>query len=204
MLLCLRDVESCLCVFTLILCLRALRLFYLRFACFFHFVGRSRANPHAHGEAHLVKPYRPRDVSDTETILSLILNARRPRLRRGPLQQHRIVPRCLKRRVLRGGSVPSMVFPSHRYRGTPCQRFVGVWRSYLPPQSFLPVGIGEATPVTNFAFFDAVSLHRFSYLWVSGRRPCWYLGWRRPRRLTLASPFTSFRATPRALPLLRH
>ena len=27
---------------------------------------RLRANPHAHGEAHLVTPYRSRDVSDTE------------------------------------------------------------------------------------------------------------------------------------------
>ena len=74
---------------------------------------RSHANPHAHGEAHLVKPYRPRDVSDTETILSLILNARRPRLRRGLLQQHRIVPGCLKRRVLLGGvcSLHGLSFP---------------------------------------------------------------------------------------------
>ena len=58
---------------------------------------RSHANPHAHGEAHLVKSYRPRDISDTETVLSLILNARRPRLGRGLLQQRRIVPGCLKR-----------------------------------------------------------------------------------------------------------
>ena len=72
-----------------------------------------------------------------------------------------------------------MVFPYHRYRGTPCQRFAGIWRSYLPPQSFLPVGIGEATPVTNSAFFDFVSLHSLSYLWVSGRRGCWNFGWRR-------------------------
>ena len=90
---------------------------------------RSRANPHARGEAHLVTPYRPRGVSNTETVLSVILSPRRPRLRRGLLQQRRIVPGCLKRRVLWGGVVPSMVFPSHRYRGTPCQRFAGVWRS---------------------------------------------------------------------------
>ena len=133
---------------------------------------RSRANTHAHGEAHLVKPYRPRGVSNAETVLSLILNTRRPRLRRGLLQQRRIVPGCVKRRVLWGGVVPSMVFPSHRYRGTPCQQFAGVWRSYLPPQSFLPVGIGEVTPATNFAPFNFVSLHSLSYLWVSGRRPC--------------------------------
>jgi len=155
-----------------------------------------------------VKPYRPRGVSNTETVLSLILNAWRPRLRRGLLQQRRIVPECLKRRVLWGGGVvPSMVFPSHRYRGTPCQRFAGVWRSYLPPQSFLPVGIGEATPVTNSAFFDFVSLHSLSYLWVSGRRGCWNFGWRRRDvshwrhplcpsrrrlgRLMLASPWAS-------------
>ena len=114
---------------------------------------RSRANPHAHGEAHLGTSYRPRGVSNTETVLSLILSIRRPRLRRGLLQQRRIVPGCLKRRMLWGG-VPSMAFPSHRYRGTPCQRFAGVWRSYLPPQSFLPVGIGEVTPATNSAPFQ--------------------------------------------------
>ena len=119
---------------------------------------RSRANPHAHGEAHLVSSYRPRGVSNTETVLSLILSTRRPRLRRGLPQQRRIVP--------------SMVFPSHRYRGAPCQRFAGVWQSYLPPQSFLPVGIGEVTPATNSAPFNFVSLHSLSYLWVSGRRPC--------------------------------
>ena len=164
---------------------------------------RSRANPHAHGEAHLGTSYRPRGVSNTETVLSLILSIRRPRLRRGLLQQRRIVPGCLKRRMLWGG-VPSMAFPSHRYRGTPCQRSAGVWRPYLPPQSFLPVGIGEVTPATNSPPSNFVSLHSLSYLRVSGRRPCRYLGWRRPRRLTLASPLTSFRATPRALPLLRH
>ena len=164
MLLCLRDIESCLCVLILILCLA--RFGY--FICVFLFLSlrwaalyareRSRANPHTHGEAHLMKSYRPRDVSDTETVLSLILNARRPRLRRGLLQQHRIVPRVSKTpSALGGGSVPSMVFPSHRYRGTPCQRFAGVWRSYLPPQSFLPVGIGEATLLIFWLAMPATS-----------------------------------------------
>ena len=101
--------------------------------------------------------HRPRGVSNTKTVLSLIFSTRRPRLRRGLLQQRRIVPECLKRRVLWGGVVPSMVFPSQRYRGTPCQRFAGVWRSYLPPQSFLPVGIGEITPATNSASFSSPS-----------------------------------------------
>ena len=32
------------------------------------------------------------------------------------------------------------------------------------------MGIGEAMPVTIFAFLDFVSLHSLSYLWVSGRR----------------------------------
>ena len=91
-----------------------------------------------------------------------------------------------------------MVFPSHRYRGTPCRQFAGVWRSHLPPQSFLPVGIGEITPATNSASFTFVSLHSLSYLWVSGRRPCCYLGWRRLRRLMPASSFMSFQVTPRA------
>ena len=37
---------------------------------------RSSANPHARGEAHLVTPYRPRGVSNTEMVLSLILSPR--------------------------------------------------------------------------------------------------------------------------------
>ena len=63
------------------------------------------------------------------------------------------------------------------------------WRFRLPPQSFLPVGIGEATPPllaisspsTVFPSCgyrggdavtpgDLVSLHSPSFLWVSGRR----------------------------------
>ena len=61
------------------------------------------------------------------------------------------------------------------------------------------MGIGEATPlVTSFDFFDFVSLHSLSYLWVSGRRHCCYLGWRRLQRLMLASPSAPFLATPRA------
>jgi len=64
-------------------------------------------------------PYRPRGVSNTKAIRPLILSARRPRLKRGLLQQRRIVPGCLKTpSALGGGVVPSMVFPSHRYRGT--------------------------------------------------------------------------------------
>jgi len=55
----------------------------------------------------------------------------------------------------------------------PYHRSAGVWRCRLPPQSFLPAGIGEAAPlVTTFDFFDFVSLHGLSYLWVSGRRHC--------------------------------
>jgi len=73
---------------------------------------RSRADPHAHGEAHLVTSYRPQGVSNTEMVPSLILSTRRPRLRRGLLQQRRIVPRCLKRRVLWGGrSLYDFSFP---------------------------------------------------------------------------------------------
>jgi len=79
--------------------------------------GRSRVDAHAHGEACLMGPYRPRGVSNTKAIRPLILSARRPRLRRGLLQQRRIVPGCLKTpsALERGGGVvPSMVFPSHR------------------------------------------------------------------------------------------
>ena len=106
---------------------------------------RPRANPHARGEAHLVTSYRPRGVSNTETVLSMILSPRRPRLRRGLLQQHRIVPGCLKRRVLWGGGS----FP--------------LW-------SFLPIGIGERPASDSLAFGGLISLHSLSYLWVSGRR----------------------------------
>ena len=60
---------------------------------------RSRASAHAHGVAHLVESYRPRGISNTQTVLSLTLNARRPRLRRGLLQQRRVALGCLKRRV---------------------------------------------------------------------------------------------------------
>jgi len=35
----------------------------------------------------------------------------------------------------------------------PASGSLSIWRSRLPPQSFLPVGIGEATPlVTSFDF----------------------------------------------------
>ena len=61
------------------------------------------------------------------------------------------------------------------------------------------MGIGEVTPlVTSFDFFDFVSLHSLSYLWVSGRRHCCYWGRRRSQRLMLASPSAPFLATPRA------
>ena len=106
---------------------------------------RSRANPHAHGEAHLVAPYRPRGVSNTETVLSLVLSPRRPRLSRGLLQQCRIVPGCPKRRVLFGGG------------------------GSFPLWSFLPIGIGEHPASNSLAFGDLISLHSLSYPWVSGR-----------------------------------
>jgi len=49
--------------------------------------------------------------------------------------------------------------------------------SLVSRRSFLPMGIGEATPlVINFDFFDFVSLHSLSYLWVSGRRRRCMLG----------------------------
>jgi len=105
-----------------------------------------------------------------------------------------------------------MVFLSHGYRGAPLpvahlassdlvslhslsylqvsgRRRRYFWRPRLPPQSFLPMGIGEATPLlleisspsTVFPSCgyrgggavtsgDLVSLHSLSFLWVSGRR----------------------------------
>jgi len=116
-----------------------------------------------------MEPYRPRDVSNTQTVLPLIFNARRPRLRRGLLQQRRIVLGRLKRRALWGGSFPPWSFLPIGIGERPASDSLVFWWSRLPPQSFLPVGIGEAAPVTNFALFDFVSLHSLSNLWVSGR-----------------------------------
>ena len=79
---------------------------------------RSCVDANAHGDACLMGPYHPRGVSNTKAIRPLILDARRPLLRRGLLQQRRIVPGCLKTPSALGGVVPSMVFSSHGYRGT--------------------------------------------------------------------------------------
>jgi len=49
------------------------------------------------------------------------------------------------------------------------------WRSRLPPQSFLPVGIGEATPLMPYTG------DTFSVLY-----------WRRLQRLILATPSASY------------
>ena len=88
---------------------------------------------------------------------------------------------------------------------------LGFWRSRLPPQSFLPMGIGEATPLllaissptTVFpsrgyrggdavTSGDLVSLHSLSSLWASGRRHTGdassTLYWRRLQHLILAMP----------------
>jgi len=141
-----------------------------------HFGTRSRVDAHAHGEACLTESYRPWGVPDTKAICPLILGARRPRLRRGVLQQRRIVPKvsknaqCWESSEPSRGSFPPWSFLPMGVGEQSCQRFTGVWRSRLPPQSFLPVGIGEATSlVTCFDFFDFISLHSLSYLWVSGR-----------------------------------
>jgi len=116
-------------------------------------------------------PYRPRGASNTQTVLRLILSARRPRLRRGLPPLRRIVLGCLKRRVLwGGGSFPPWSFLPIGIGERPASDSLAFWRFRFPPQSFLPVGIGEAAPVTNFALFDFVSLHSLSYLWVSGRQ----------------------------------
>jgi len=103
--------------------------------------------------------------------LSLDPGAWHPHLRRGLLQQRRIVPGCLKTpSALGGGAFPPWSFLPMGVGEQLCQRSTVVWRSRLPPQSFLPVGIGEATQlVTSFDFFDFISLHSLSYLWVSGR-----------------------------------
>ena len=78
------------------------------------------------------------------------------------------------------GVAPSMVFPSRGYRGATLplahlasgdlaslhslsylwvsgRRRRYFWRSRLPPQSFLPVGIGEATPLMPYTG-DSVSV----------------------------------------------
>jgi len=137
-----------------------------------------RVDAHAHGEACLTASYRPWGVSNTKAICPLVLGARRPRLRRGLLQQRRIALRVSRNAKHRGGSKPpprghslhGISFPwvsgSDLTSGSLVYR-----RSRLPPQSFLPVGIGEATSlVSRFNFFDFVSLHSLSCLWVSGRQ----------------------------------
>ena len=136
---------------------------------------RSRVGAHAHGEACLTEPYRSWGVSDTKAICPLIPGARRPRLRRGLLQQRRIVLRvsknaeCWESSEPCRGSFPPWSFLPMGVGEQPCQGFPGVSRSRLPPQSFLPVGIREATPlVISFDFFNFISLHSLSYLWVSG------------------------------------
>jgi len=90
--------------------------------------------------------YRPRGVSNTKAIRPLILSARRPRLRRGLLQQRRIVPGFLK---------------------TPSALEGGGGRS-LHGLSFPKVS-GNNPASDSLAFGDLVSLHSLSYLWVSGR-----------------------------------
>jgi len=143
------------------------------FACTLPVSFTALGGPVCPGKACLTGPYRPRGVSNTKAIRPLILAARRPRLRRGLLQQRRIVPGCQKRRVLWGGSFPPWSFLPMGIGEQPCQRSTSVWRSRLPPQSFLPVGIGEATLlVASFDFFDFISLRSLSYLRVSGRRHC--------------------------------
>ena len=135
---------------------------------------RSRVDAHAHGEACLMGSYRPRGVSNTKAIRPLIPGARRPRLRRGLLQQRRIVPGCLKMpSALGGGVVPSMVFPSHGYRGItlPAIR----WHLAISsPSAVFPTcgyrGGNAAKLASTSSIF--VSLHSLSYLWVSGRRHC--------------------------------
>jgi len=58
-------------------------------------------------------------------------------------------------------------------------------RNFVSLQSFLPVGIGEATPlITCLASGNFVSLHSLSYLWVSGRQCRWCL--------ILATPSASY------------
>ena len=44
--------------------------------------------------------------------------------------------------------VPSMVFPSHRYRGTPCQRFAGVL-AVPPPSTVFPTCGSQGCDASN-------------------------------------------------------
>ena len=105
---------------------------------------RSRVDAHTHGEAYLSEPYRPWGVSNIKAIYPLIPGARRPLLRRSLLRR-RIIPGYLRTSSPLAGPVPSVVFPSHGYRGTTLS--AATWR-----------------------FNNLVSLHSLPYLWVSGRR----------------------------------
>jgi len=57
---------------------------------------KSRFGAHAHGEACITAPCRPWSVSNTKATCLLSLGAWCPRLRRGLLQQRRIVLRVSK------------------------------------------------------------------------------------------------------------
>jgi len=109
-------------------------------------------------------------------------------------------------------SSPSTVFPNYGYRGgdavtsgdlvslhslsflwvsgsNPADGSLGFWRSRLPPQSFLTVGIGKATPLL-------LAISSPSTVFPS----CGYRGgdavdashWRRLQRLILATPSASY------------
>ena len=114
---------------------------------------RLRANPHARGEAHLVTSYRPQGVSNTETVLSLVLSPRRPRLRRG------LLPQCRMACYPGSPSVPRVSKTSSPLGGG----------GSFPLWSFLLIGIGEHPASNSLAFGDLISLHSLSYPWVSGR-----------------------------------
>jgi len=142
----------------------------------------SRIDAYAHEEAYLSEPYRPWGVSNIKAFYPFSLGTRRLCLKRRLLRR-RIIPGYLRTPSPLAGVVPSVVFPSYGYRGGDASRdWLLLLRFHLPPQSFLPVGIGEVTlltfglasPATSHA---GVTLYAFSW-----------------RRLLLATP--TLLATP--------
>ena len=106
--------------------------------------------------------------SNTKAIYPLILGARRPRLRKGLLQQRRIVLRVSRNGKRWEGSKPS--------------------RGSFPPWSFLPMGVGEQ-PCQRFTQHLAISSPStvFPTCGYRGGDTADNLYWRRPQRLMLAT-----------------
>jgi len=142
----------------------------------------SRIDAYAHEEAYLSEPYRPWGVSNIKAFYPFSLGTRRLCLKRRLLRR-RIIPGYLRTPSPLAGVVPSVVFPSYGYRGGDASRdWLLLLRFHLPPQSFLPVGIGEVTLLT-FGLASPATSHAGVTLYAFSWRRLLYwrrlLSWRR-------------------------